>query len=328
MKTFIPAILKLSFSFTLGFVPVISQAIIFGSFDARDLQPSLSGVKSSPERLSLAVALMAPNNYLQFSEDQNRASLDLIPLSEQPGLCKSGLRLLNFEKRSAIPVNCTGFLVAPNVIATAGHCLIHDGRSLKNEITPACEDFSWVFDFSEAQSKNTKLPVFRCKKVIEAHHKSTQDPISKKINFDEDWALIELSTPVSFGPLSISPNIEVQAGARLSMIGHPLGSGLLLNTGFSKQSKSEFIDTNLDLFPGNSGSPVFNQMGEVVGVAVRAYPESLIWSDSRQCHLINKCTDSGTNCTAAPELEAAGSHVQKINENMRRALRTYLSEVK
>jgi hypothetical protein len=58
--------------------------------------------------------------------------------------------------------NCSGFLVAPNILVTAGHCI-------KSNFD--CTSFKWVFDYKVDHSEQRevtvpKTSVYSCKKII------------------------------------------------------------------------------------------------------------------------------------------------------------------
>jgi len=90
-----------------------------------------------------------------------------------------------------------------------------------------------------------------------------------------DLAILQIDSMVSISPLRMGQTRDVKAGERVFTIGHPLGSSL------SESSKvSEGIVNNLTgiandirkfqisvpITHGNSGGPLFNSKGEVVGI--------------------------------------------------------------
>ncbi|WP_164848279.1 serine protease [Halobacteriovorax sp. HLS] len=166
--------------------------------------------------------------------------------------------------------NCTAFLVAPDLVLTAGHCISDQSQ---------CEQSKFVFDHKEDTIELDQSQVYSCKKIIE--RKLINDPFKVK-----DFALIQLDRTVSNrSPLSLRPTGKVEKNTPLVVIGHPLGlpmkttddaivSKLSARTMFTSLTgifkfKNYFI-TNTDTYGGNSGSPVFNeQTGLVEGMLIQ-----------------------------------------------------------
>ncbi|RLA66855.1 MAG: hypothetical protein DRQ88_05355 [Epsilonproteobacteria bacterium] len=159
-----------------------------------------------------------------------------------------------FSKQRTLP-NCSGFLVAPDLLVTAGHCVNSE----------TCPNSRWIFDYhiESKQYENEILDeknVYACKSVI----------ISKEGTLD--YALIELDRKVgNRTPLVFRKKGKVSSRGKLVVIGHPSGLPLKITNGgkvIDNYSKNVFT-TNLDTFNGNSGSPVFNEStGKVEGILV------------------------------------------------------------
>lgn len=94
-----------------------------------------------------------------------------------------------------------------------------------------------------------------------------------------DAALLQLEQPLEVTPLPLSPD-EPEVGDPLFAIGHPLVMGAgprgshagLLEWSFTAGMVSvvgeQQIQTTVMLHPGNSGGPIFDDQGRVVGIAV------------------------------------------------------------
>jgi len=156
---------------------------------------------------------------------------------------------------------CSGFLVGPDILVTAGHCMDSQTR---------CETTSFVFDFGylSANDDLSSVPesnVFRCKAIIAQE----LDRETKS-----DFAIVKLDRPVQGRePLKYRASGDTKRGTNLLVIGHP--SGLPTKVAADAQVRSSdtsdpFFVANLDTFGGNSGSAVFNaDSGEVEGILVR-----------------------------------------------------------
>lgn len=93
-----------------------------------------------------------------------------------------------------------------------------------------------------------------------------------------DIALIKLSRPKSNATtVNFGDSDKMKIGQRVFVIGVPLGVGFSLSSGyisaFKKQSlgknpftNTEFIQTDAAINQGNSGGPMFNLDGEVIGI--------------------------------------------------------------
>lgn len=170
--------------------------------------------------------------------------------------------------------SCSGFLVAADLIATAGHC-----------VPETCDPrVKIVFDFS-LKSADQRTPVisghqvYKCKKVIARQSTST-----------EDFALIQLDRLVpDHQPLKLSAR-GPETTDELVVFGHPLGLPLKVADSAQVQKVyNSFFVTDTDTFDGNSGSAVLNAKSlEVVGILVRGDPD-FIQDEKFQCQRTRKC---------------------------------------
>lgn len=174
---------------------------------------------------------------------------------------------------------CSGFLIAPNLIASAGHCLATQG---------ACDQTRVVFGFSvKADGHLPKTvptsDVYTCKKLIH----------SIVNNDGEDFAIAELDRPVvGHSPVQLRLQGAPSPGDPLVVMGHPSGLPLKISDNARvRELQDQYLTSNLDTFGGNSGSPVFNaQTGEVEGILVRGESDYIFQNG---CRATNNCADSG-----------------------------------
>lgn len=152
---------------------------------------------------------------------------------------------------------CTGVLVAPDIIATAGHCIVN---------TNECSEFAFVFGYKMLDASTPALTVdesdlYFCNGII--------DRIE---TVNDDWGLIRLDRPVlTHAPLQVRRNGQVANGQELLVIGYPFGIPVKYadNAWVQDNTASEYFLANLDTYFGNSGSPVFNiNTFEVEGLLV------------------------------------------------------------
>lgn len=192
---------------------------------------------------------------------------------------------------------CSGALISPDIILTAGHCM---------EDVAQCDDTYFAFDFhmkSRAQVPS-ELPassVYLCKKIIYTTSGKT----------GLDFALVQLDRPVTDrSPLPIRQTGNLTAGEPLLLIGHPLGLPQKVADGAKIRSiaQKSFL-ANLDAYYNNSGSPVFStKTHEIVGVLVEG-EDDFVTQDS--CVMSKECLDNGCQGEKVTRVEPILKHLMK-----------------
>ena len=180
------------------------------------------------------------------------------------------VRMCQNEKFGEQPVlpSCTGFLIAPNTLITAGHCV-------KNKID--CRDSKWVFGFN-GDEKIPASNVYKCKKII--GQKLTLGIFSTK-----DYAIIELDRKVSNRtPLKFKRSGKIKKETQLVIIGHPSGLPLkIIDHAKVRKRRINFFYTNSDTFGGDSGAPVFDKKtGLVLGILIEG-GKDFVYNKSGNC---------------------------------------------
>jgi V8-like Glu-specific endopeptidase len=245
----------------------IHGKVIYGSDDRIDLY------QTDDQRLkSLAESTVA---LFQAGDVTADGALTTQNYGERNGLCKE-------EPFYEQPVGafCSGSLVAPDVIMTAGHCV---------PSAEECANIKFVFGF--AVKEKDKFPtsvasgdVYGCKELIGR----------EQINDGADWALVRLDRKVSGRkPLKLNRSGKISVGAPVLVIGHPAGLPTKIAGGANVRdsSKPGFFVANLDTYGGNSGSAVFNaETGLVEGILVRG-EQDYVYNGS--CRVSNKCPNDG-----------------------------------
>jgi hypothetical protein len=142
-------------------------------------------------------------------------------------------------------VDCTGFLIAKDLLVTAGHCVVPFGETVENDVTKDCMDNEWLFDFKEDQrsklnpNKINMKNVYGCEKVVYGVYKE-----------ENDFALIKLSNTVTGRePLKLNTKSTPSIGTKIFVMGHPTGLPLKYADGAKVFSNHKnFFSTNLDTF--------------------------------------------------------------------------------
>ena len=196
-----------------------------------------------------------------------------------------GVNLCPEEKFSNQPIvsSCTAFLVAPDLIMTAGHCV-------EDEID--CKKQTWVVDYDtpkdfiapHASVTFSKSQTYTCAELVKW---------SK--NTKADYALIRLNRKVlGREPLKLRRKGKTLDEEMLTIIGHPLGiPKVIVDKIFIRNnSLDEFIVTNADAFTGNSGSPVLGaSSGLVEGILIKG-DKDFLPDYRRGCQNYARCGDS------------------------------------
>lgn len=175
------------------------------------------------------------------------------------------------------PAWCSGFLVAPDIIATAGHCACPG----------YCADTAVVFGFVMVDA-NTPVVT-----IDESEIYYCSEVITSQTGY-ADWALIRLDREVTgHSPLRVRTQGTVGDGEELLVIGHPVGLPRKYAGGATVRDNttSAYFKANLDTYAGNSGSAVLNANTlHVEGIVVRGNPDFV---PDGGCDRSNVCPDEG-----------------------------------
>lgn len=197
------------------------------------------------------------------------------------------------------PSMCSGFLIAPDLVVTAGHCA---------EVPGFCSEYRWVFGFQvNPETKKAGVDIkeeniYKCKKVVSSL-------LSMPLGLD--YAIVQLDRKVKDRePLEIRNDSQIENNAPLVVIGSPSGLPLKVAAGGNVRNNQHpyYFNANLDTFQGNSGSAVFNaETGVVEGILVRG-EEDFVPNQALRCIEAKKCKDNEcrgediTRLTAIPEV--------------------------
>lgn len=188
-----------------------------------------------------------------------------------------------FALQNVLPI-CSGFLAAPDILVTAGHCI---------ESIDDCENFTWIFDYEEGIEAIANKNIYGCKEIIGSKLKSSYFSL-------KDYAVIRLDRPVvGREPLKVRLKGRPNWGEPLVIIGHPLGLPQKISDGAEVKvgnalgflrpiknlvRKRDFFMANLDSYAGNSGSPVFNKnTGLVEGILIEG-AEDFVEDTDQMCN--------------------------------------------
>lgn len=218
------------------------------------------------------------------------------PVGRALGLCKEE----RFWDEPAA-AECSGTLIADDLVLTAGHCF------KREKIGPARKDpaevckarrfvFGYYNDGPSAPHRLTSEDVFRCAELL-VHRDDVNEANSEdaRAGVVLDFSLVRLdrSAAPRFKPVRLRPRPPVM-GEALTVLGFPSGmpmkaaaNGTITNI----RESGDFFDGTTDTFAGNSGSGVFDSTTfEQVGVLVAGQPD---YVKKGACSVTSRCLDTG-----------------------------------
>lgn len=219
-------------------------------------------------------------------------TLSTTSLQEKKGLC-DGER---FGDQPAVRSPCSGFLVAPDVVVTAGHC-VHDAEQF-------CREESFVFGFGydspEATDAEvvsvTRQDVYHCRSMLAwAHEKGRDEELDVSFPI-ADYAVVQLDRPVEGRePLPLRSDEPLTAGAPVVILGHPVGLPLKVSTGaiVDVPEGAGYFVTDADTLPGSSGSVVLDaETGTVLGAHVSGTPRKDYIETDEGCDVLGETCEA------------------------------------
>ncbi len=270
-------IMKYAVWFLLGVVGLFSfsaqaiEKVVYGV----DGRKELFEVSTQYQKWAKASAAMIPNHLLSSS--------NLVVTLKNFSLLQNDYSLCDSELFGDQPTaaNCSGFLVGPDLLVTAGHCI---------QTQKDCDDSSWVFDY-QATSSSKFTTAFPASNVYKCHAIVSRE-LSRKTKMD--YAVIQLDRRVTDRtPLQFRTEGSVSHSQELLVIGNPSGIPTKVTEGGSLRVNTDpiFFVANLDTFAGNSGSAVIDsKTGMVEGILVRGDTD-YVRDESRGCNVVNVCAE-------------------------------------
>ena len=226
-----------------------SSPVIYGNDDRKEI----SSIQDNRfKRLSESVASMIPRQ----KENLNAT------------VCEGEAFASQSKKAS-----CSGVLVGPDLILTAGHCLRNLGR---------CKDYYWSFDYKLNEEKEVR---YECAYAIR--------PQGYYQNRNLDFLLVRLTRRVEErGPISFGDLLSLEKGDEVLAMGNPSGLPLKVMAGKVIEGVNDgLFKTDTDSFKGNSGAPVFSKKdGQFRGILISG-EKDYEFDSLRNCYFSRKCGD-------------------------------------
>jgi hypothetical protein len=213
----------------------LAQAIVYGDDDRVDLYEADEPFVQIAQKT--AVALIAPTQL--HRRNDGAYGLEAPRYGELQSLCPGE----RFSEQPAA-ASCSGVLLAPNIVATAGHCLTvtADGR-------PDCTNNRYVLGFGiDDPAVAVSIPedaVFECKQVLGRVEAAADAPC----------------------------HFDFVLGEAVVVVGFPAGLPVKIDRGAqvidARAEQGDFFTLSSDTFSVSSGSGVFDSDGALVGLFSR-----------------------------------------------------------
>jgi Trypsin-like peptidase domain len=246
------------------------QKVIYGTDDRKDLfevtDPAVRADANSVVSLFRAADVI--------DNGDGTSTLQTQPFGAALNLCSS-------ERFRTQPIGafCSGFVVGPDLIATAGHCVTDANVT----------DVRFVFgyrmnDASTAETVISNNEIYQGAVLVARKQEDT----------GSDFSVVKVDRPIAGHPIvSIRKSGTIPDGQAVHVIGHPVGLPIKFapNANVRDNSNPNFFVANLDTYGGNSGSPVFNSQTHVVeGILVRGETDFV---SSGMCKISLVCPNNG-----------------------------------
>jgi V8-like Glu-specific endopeptidase len=258
----------------LSTATVAQDKVVYGA----DNRVEVYEAPASLQGLAASTAAMVPVKSISAKAEGDVVTFSTVQDSlESNGICADD----RFAKQPTAGM-CSGFLIGPDLLVTAGHCV--------NRYN-SCESNVWVFGYAMDQltaSAGLNIPVenvYRCKQLINVQLNGVTGT---------DHGLVQLDRVVTNrAPLKFRALEKVADNQSIVVIGHPMGLPTKVSDGANVRTNTHphYFVTNLDTFGGNSGSAVFNMEDLTVeGILVRGETDYK-YNAEKKCQEVFVCED-------------------------------------
>lgn len=261
----------------LSFVMQTSRAhaAIYGDDSRKEAVADISVT----EQALRATAILVPRRSFDLTPQESGDLLKLrtFNIDDRHKLCEAD----RFGKQPA-PGFCAAFLVGPDIMVTAGHCI--NSASL-------CQNTAVLFDF--VADSAGKVPtsfkndqVFLCEEII-----ASRTDVSTGIDvsvFRLDRSIMDRK------PFTINSLRTAEKKESVHALGFPYGgpAKVIEDAVVRRVAKDQsFFVANIDGFVGNAGSPVFSKEQALLGFIVRG-DQNLKESSAGGCFEQPKCRET------------------------------------
>ncbi len=228
-----------------------AKAVIYGSDDRRFVAKNQSSELVKKSARSILAQMRIENSY---TEKDGSLVINAETQMSKYSVCSNS----QYAEEAHASV-CTAFLVAPDVVATAAHCV---------KTVEDCKKSLWAFDYTSGglQIKTKAQNIVRCTEIL-----------ATKTDNNQDYTFFKISKKITDRPiLEFQREYEPNKKDELMIIGHPFGMPMMLTDNVKVKTQVGHFKVILkaDTASGNSGSPVINKAnGKVVGIFLNGDPD-------------------------------------------------------
>jgi V8-like Glu-specific endopeptidase len=216
---------------------------------------------------------------------------------------------------------CTGFLIAPDILVTAGHCIL-DMNTAK--------DYYWVFDYTNEMQYNSKEKYLTVKpeNIFSVIDVLAAEENNNSYLSNTDYAVLRLNKKSTRRPYRFRTSGSVSEETRVYTVGTPTGLPLKLseNSKVIDNEPETWFMSDTDVFPGNSGGPIFDPAGWIEGILVRTAAQTLSDGELTADYKYNADCDCIQTVEFTEVYNTAGSQAHKINKIPDWVLRQSIAE--
>lgn len=186
---------------------------------------------------------------------------------------------------------CSGTLIGPDVVLTAGHCMVGACANIAVVLHYAYEERP-ADPFGVTQQIAAQN-VYRCAEVL-----AVSQPGADRVNPGPDYAILRLDRAVTVAaPAAIAATAPADP-ARAFLVSHPNSLPQKIGAGnwWLPATGARYIEHTAPGRPGASGGGLFNQRGELIGVHARGDGQPYVRSAFGNCNMVPQC---GVNTTCS-----------------------------
>ena len=260
----------------------VTQPVVYGDDDRVDIHAHPDADVRALAR-NTAVALTSVYR-LAYREDEGDVLMSRGSLGSAYSLCEG-------ERFRDQPVSafCSGSLIAPDLVLTAGHC-VTGGQDQCNDLRFV---FNYAYDSSTQRSTIEPDDVYACRNIITQLVRGS----TGGANYI-DYAIVQLDRPATprHTPAEVATTAApVAVGQRVIMIGSPSGIPIKIDDGgIVRDARADTLNyfiASTDSFGGNSGSPIFNaDTLQQVGLLVYGDRD---YESAGSCNRVKVCAQDG-----------------------------------
>lgn len=250
---------------------------VYGEDGRTDVGADTTRVDPKVRANMAATALVINSSHLTHDQEKRQWMLETVTFREE-GACSC--ERFNNQKCVYRDAACTGFLLDRRHVITASHC-ITERRLLGLR--------RFVFGFYDLQEGEgtVAFPEAYVTQGRDIIYRS--DPCDAR---DPDFVIVRLENEIPILPSTRSTE-RLEEDDPVYVIGYPIGLPAKYAPGAEvrrNDAQAAHFVANIDGYEGNSGSPVFNNDHEVVGIHVRGV---LAMADPCGCWTSTWCPEKG-----------------------------------